>query len=77
MPRGPNSTTNQSPTPAPPGLSATSRRLTMWRGSSRESYYEHMRTVAWVLLALTGGRAEPGETYAAILRSEWRIGLEH
>ena len=25
----------------------------------------------------TGGKAEPGEVYAAVLRSEWRIALDH
>jgi hypothetical protein len=24
----------------------------------------------------TGGKAQPGETYAAVLRSEWRIAFE-
>jgi hypothetical protein len=25
----------------------------------------------------TGGKAKPGEVYAAVLRSEWRIALDH
>jgi hypothetical protein len=25
----------------------------------------------------TGGEAEPGEDYAAVLRSEWRVALDH
>jgi hypothetical protein len=28
------------------------------------------------ILAATNGAARPGETYAAILRSEWRIALD-
>jgi hypothetical protein len=32
---------------------------------------------AQAILAATGGNAEAGEVYAAVLRSEWRIALEH
>lgn len=29
------------------------------------------------VLDATGGKAETGEVYAAVLRSEWRIALDH
>ena len=28
------------------------------------------------IMDATGGRAKPGETYAAVLRSEWRVSLD-
>ena len=32
---------------------------------------------AQAILDATGGKAKDGEVYAAVLRSEWRIGLEY
>jgi hypothetical protein len=32
---------------------------------------------AQAVLDATGGKAEAGEVYAAVLRSEWRIALDH
>jgi hypothetical protein len=32
---------------------------------------------AQAILDATGGTAAPGESYAAVLRSEWRIALDH
>jgi hypothetical protein len=32
---------------------------------------------AQAVLDATGGKAETGEVYAAVLRSEWRIALDH
>jgi hypothetical protein len=31
---------------------------------------------AQAVLDATGGRAKPGEVYAAVLRSEWRVALD-
>ena len=31
---------------------------------------------AQAIVDATGGNAKPGETYAAVLRSEWRIALD-
>jgi hypothetical protein len=32
---------------------------------------------AQAILDATKGKAKPGEVYAAVLRSEWRIALDH
>lgn len=29
------------------------------------------------IVDITGGKAEEGEVYAAVLRSEWRVALDH
>jgi hypothetical protein len=35
------------------------------------------RARAQAVLDATGGKADEGETYAAVLRSEWLIALDH